>query len=98
VSSVGQLVFTIPILAFTMPIRVFTMGRSWRSRSADPAVHDVPIRAFTIGRNPQPGPDLGGRHRGGRRVHAVHLKTAGALRKENERVLLALKRYVENGL
>jgi len=27
--------------------------RSWRSRSADPAVHDAPIRVFTIGRNPQ---------------------------------------------
>jgi hypothetical protein len=32
--------FTMPILAFTMPIRAFTMRRSWRSRSADPSVHD----------------------------------------------------------
>jgi len=29
-----------PIRAFMMPIRVFTMRRSWRSRWADPRVHD----------------------------------------------------------
>jgi hypothetical protein len=43
VSSVGKLVFTMPILVFTMPIRVFTM--------ADPGVHVPPIRLFTMFRS-----------------------------------------------
>jgi hypothetical protein len=39
-------VFTMPIRAFTIPIRVFTMGRSWRSRWADPRVHDRAVPAW----------------------------------------------------
>jgi hypothetical protein len=38
-------VFTIPIRAFTIPIPVFTMRRSWRSRCADPRVHDRAVSA-----------------------------------------------------
>ncbi|HEY3818141.1 MAG TPA: hypothetical protein VGL81_13270 [Polyangiaceae bacterium] len=34
--------FTMPIRVFTMPIPLFTIRRSWRSRCADPRVHDVP--------------------------------------------------------
>ena len=38
-----------PIRAFTIPIRVFTMRRSWRSRCADPRVHDRAVPALVDG-------------------------------------------------